>query len=106
MEKLKKRWGISSNGQVLLILLVFSITGSSSLFVARPLLDYLGITRLNFTSEFLWGGLSYYALRILIIFPTYQILLVCYGWLFGQFEFFWNFEKNMLARMGLIRIKK
>ncbi|MFD0975638.1 DUF6787 family protein [Salinimicrobium gaetbulicola] len=106
MEKLKKRWGISSNGQVLLILLVFSITGSSSLFVARPLLDYLGITRLNFTSEFLWGGLSYYALRILIIFPTYQILLVCYGWLFGQFEFFWNFEKNMLARMGLLRIKK
>ena len=106
MEKLKKRWGISSNGQVLLILLVFSITGSSALFVARPLLDYLGITRLNFTSEFLWGGLSYYALRILVIFPTYQILLVCYGWVFGQFEFFWNFEKNMLARMGLIRIKK
>lgn len=106
MEKLKKRWGISSNGQVLLILLVFSITGSSSLFVARPLLDYLGVTRLNFTSEFFWGGVSYYAIRIMVIFPTYQILLVCYGWLFGQFEFFWNFEKNMLARFGLIRVKK
>lgn len=106
MEKLKKRWGISSTGQVLLILLVFSITGSSALFVARPLMEYLGITRLNFTSDFLWGGISYYALRILIVFPTYQILLVCYGWLFGQFEFFWNFEKNMLARFGLMRIKK
>lgn len=106
MEKLKKRWGISSTGQVLLILLVFSITGSSALFVARPLMEYLGITRLNFTSDFLWGGISYYALRILIVFPTYQILLVCYGWLFGQFEFFWNFEKNMLARFGLMRVKK
>lgn len=106
MEKLKKRWGLSSNGQVLLIFLVFSITGSSSLYVARPLLEYLGMARPDFAPEFFWGGLSYYTVRILTIFPTYQILLVTYGWVFGQFEFFWNFEKNMLSRLGLMRVKK
>lgn len=106
MEKLKKRWGISSNGQILLILLVFGITGSSSVFVAKPLLDYIGLARVDFSPEFLWGGFIYYALRILLVFPVYQVLLVGYGWLFGQFEFFWNFEKNMLSRMGFARILK
>ena len=106
MEKLKKRWGISSNGQILLIILVFGITGSSSVFLAKPLLGFMGLERMNFSPEFLWGGLFYYAIRILMIFPIYQVLLVTYGWLFGQFNFFWNFEKNMLSRIGLARILK
>ena len=38
---------------------------------------------------------------ILLIFPVYQILLVAFGWLFGQFKFFWNMEKKMLRRLGL-----
>ncbi|HCO85018.1 MAG TPA: diacylglyceryl transferase, partial [Arenibacter sp.] len=51
--------------------------------------------------DFLWGGLIYLTFRILLIFPIYQFLLVIYGWLFGQFKFFWEFEKKMLSRMGL-----
>jgi hypothetical protein len=106
MEKLKKRWDISSNWQVVMILFVFAITGSSSVYVARPLLEYLGFARVNFSPEFFWGGISYYAIRILTIFPTYQLLLVTYGWIFGQSKFFWNFEKNMLNRLGFSRILK
>lgn len=106
MEKLKKRWGISSNWQVFIIFMVFGLTGSSSVYMAKPVLEMIGFTRLNFSSEFLWGGLSYYALRIIMIFPVYQVLLVAYGWLFGQFTFFWEFEKNMLSKMGLARIVK
>ena len=106
MEKLKKRWGISSTGQILIIILVFGITGSSSVFVAKPILEFLGISRVNFSPDFFWGGLTYYFLRILMIFPVYQVLLVSYGWLFGQFQFFWTFEKNMLSRMGFARILK
>ena len=106
MEKLKRRWGISSNGQVILIILVFGITGSTSVYAAKPVLEFLGITRGNFSADFLWGGLGYYALRFLMIFPIYQILLVAYGWLFGQFKFFWAFEKHMLSRLGFARIIK
>jgi len=100
MEKLKERWGISSTWQIIIILLVFSITGSSSIFVGKPVLHLIGLDRVNFSPDFFFGGLFYYSLRILVIFPIYQVLLVLIGWLFGQFKFFWNFEKAMLSRMG------
>ncbi|MGB7843473.1 MAG: DUF6787 family protein [Salinimicrobium sp.] len=104
MKKLKQHWGIDSNFQVLIILMVFAITGSSSVFLARPLLELLGFARWDFAPEFFWGGLSYYSIRVLTIFPTYQLLLVAFGWLFGQFRFFWAFEKKMLNRLGLARL--
>ena len=100
MEKLKKRWNLTSNWQVLVILLVFSITGYSSLLIAKPVLNLVGLDQAN-TNPWL-----YRPLRILLIFPFYQVLIVCYGWLFGQFEFFWNFEKKMLSRLGFKRFFK
>ena len=106
MEKLKKRWGISSSWQIFLIIVVFGMTGSSSVYVAKPVLEFFGFTRLSFSTDFFWGGLSYYMLRLLLVFPIYQVLLVAYGWLFGQFNFFWSFEKKMLSRMGFSRLIK
>jgi hypothetical protein len=97
MQKLKERWGIQSNFQIILILLVFSITGSSALKLAAPVLDFLGLDR-ELTSPFI-----YWPIRILLIFPIYQVLLIAIGTLFGQFRFFWNMEKKMLKRMGLER---
>ncbi|MGB5553714.1 MAG: DUF6787 family protein [Flavobacteriaceae bacterium] len=100
MERLKQRWGISSTYQLIIIFIVFAITGSSSVYVAKPFLELIGMARTSF-SEAWWGGFLYWTLRILLIFPFYQMLLVAYGWLFGQFRFFWAFEKKMLCRMGL-----
>ncbi len=100
MSKLKERWGISSNFQLIIIFIVFGITGSSSVYVGAPLLEFLSLTKESFPDNFL-GVTLYYVLRILIIFPIYQILLVAFGFLFGQFKFFWAFEKKMLSRMGI-----
>lgn len=100
MNKLKERWGISSNFQLIIIFIVFGITGSSSVYVGSPLLEFLSLTKESFPDTFLCVSF-YYVLRILIIFPIYQILLVAFGFLFGQFKFFWNFEKKMLSRMGI-----
>lgn len=94
MNKLKKRWGIESNLQIILILIVFAITGSTSAKLAGPLCDLLGIHQE--TSSWFW----YWLARIVLIFPIYQVLLVFFGWLFGQFQFFWEFEKKMLGRLG------
>ena len=94
MKKLKERWGISSNWQVAVIFIVFAVTGSTSAKLAGPLTDAIGVTK-----EI--GGFLYWTIRILIIFPIYQVLLVFFGWLFGEYTFFWNFEKKMLKRMGL-----
>ncbi len=100
MKKLKERWGIQSNFQLVIIFVVFSITGSLSAYLAKPALSFLGLSREAFTEDF-WGGFFYFTLRILLIFPIYQVLLVVIGTLFGQNKFFWNFEKKMLSRLGL-----
>ncbi|HEU0135807.1 MAG TPA: DUF6787 family protein [Flavobacterium sp.] len=95
MNKLKQRWGITSNFQLTIIFIVFAITGSSSAILAELLMNWFGWTKQNMN---LW---LYWPLRIILIFPAYQVLLVFFGFVFGQFKFFWNFEKKMLRSMGL-----
>ena len=34
-------------------------------------------------------------------FVAYQFLLLGYGWIFGQFDFFWKMEKKILRRFGI-----
>lgn len=99
-KKLKQRWKLSSDFQLVIIFIVFAITGSSAAFAAKPVMHLLELERSAFHASN-WGAVLYYILRILLIFPIYQILLVCIGTLFGQFRFFWNFEKKMLRRLGL-----
>lgn len=93
-EKLKHRWQITSNWQLFVICVVFAITGSASAWASAPILKALNITKDM-------HGAIYWPLRILIIFPVYQVLLVVIGTLLGQFKFFWAFEKKMLRRFGL-----
>lgn len=95
MASFKERWNITSNWQVFVIIVVFAITGSTSAYLARPFLSLFGISK-----ETLSGWL-YYPLYIIMIFPIYQVLLVSFGFLFGQFKFFWEFEKKMLRSMKL-----
>lgn len=94
MKKLKKRWNIKTNGQLFIVFLVFAITGSSAAKLAAPVTDLFEIKREM-------GWYIYWPFRILIIFPIYQVLLVFFGWVFGEFAFFWNFVKKMLRGMGL-----
>ncbi|MFC4740700.1 DUF6787 family protein [Flavobacterium ponti] len=95
MNKLKKRWNITSNWQLILIFVVFAITGSTAAYLSKPFTDFIGLHK---ESVSLW---LYWPIRLLIIFPIYQIMLVLIGALFGQFKFFWEFEKKMLERLKL-----
>lgn len=95
MKKLKERWGIESGLQLTVILIVFAVTGSTAAYLSKPILAWFGITKAD-TSAWL-----YYVLYIVLILPVYQVLLVSYGFLCGQFKFFWAFEKKMLRGMGL-----
>jgi hypothetical protein len=100
IKYLKKKWGISSNTQLAVIFIVFAITGSASAKLAAPLLEFLGVQPSDFV-EVPMGMVFYTPLRVLIIFPIYQILLIIVATLFFQFKFFWEFEKKILKRMGL-----
>ena len=100
MKKLKEKWGITSNSQLVIILIVFSVTGSIAVWIAKPILDSIGLDKSTVSPWIFWP------IRIAIIFPAYQILIVIVGALFGQFKFFWAFEKKMLARLGFKQFKE
>jgi len=94
-KKLEHKWIVDYKWEMIRIFIVFAITGSSSVIVGRPIIKLLGITLENLNPFLYWF------LFIFVSLVFYQILLVVYGWLLGQFKFFWEFEKKMLGRFGL-----
>ena len=95
VQKLQDRWQLKSGWQVLLVLLTFACTGFSVLFLKEPFYALAGITE----ATPLWWRSLYYCLTVL---PAYQVILLGYGFLFGQFCFFWNFEKKFFGRIGSV----
>ena len=77
--------------QVLIILVVFAFTGSTTVYVKRLFFDLIGIT----VETSLWIKIPVYIIAVLAI---YNVLLLVYGFIFGQFRFFLNFEKKFFSR--------
>ncbi len=94
IEKLKTRWGVKNGWQVLVILIVFALTGFSSLYVKQPIYALF-----NIDANTLSGWQKFLSV-IFITLPIYQVLLLFYGTVLGQFRFFWEFEKRMFSRIG------
>jgi hypothetical protein len=96
-ENLKKRWQLKSTWQVIMVLITFACTGFSVLFLKEPLYTLAGIDE----QTPLWWRALFYCLTVL---PAYQVILLIWGFLFGQFQFFWNFEKRLFGRfIGFFR---
>lgn len=95
INKLEKKWIVNQRWELIRIFLIFALTGSSSVIVGRPFIKLLGVSKDNLHIS------VYYALFIVISLVFYQILLLLWGWILGQFDFFWRFEKKMLKRLGL-----
>ena len=91
LEKLKIRWNIQSNFQVVIILVVFAITGSAAVYAKKAVFDFIQIT----SETALWIKIPIY---IIVILAVYNFLLLVVGYLFGQFRFFWEFEKKFFSR--------
>ncbi len=68
---------------------VFSLAGMAIVWVRKPIFYLLGITsKTAFIIKFFaW---------LIVVFPTYQINLLIFGFLFGKFSFFWEREKKFL----------
>jgi hypothetical protein len=100
MNKLKQRWGLKSNLQVILVFVVFSINGSFAAKIAGPLTNFIG---LNHDSTNPW---LFWPVRIFLVFLVYQLTLPLVGFCFGLHKFFWNFSKKTLSRIGFKRFFK
>ncbi len=93
ISKLKEKWEINSNWQFLIINIVFAISGSLTIYVRKPIFHLLGIDQ---NTHFVFKILLY----IVTVTPAYFAILIIVGTLFGQFRFFWNFEKRIFRRFG------
>ncbi len=95
-NKLIKIFRVKDIYQLIIIFIVFGITGSLSVVLGKYVLMYI------FGESFLSND-YYWLLRLILIFPIYQVLLIIIGALFGQFKYFWEIEKKILIKMKLIK---
>lgn len=100
LQKLQSKWNLKSLRQVILVLIVFALTGFTILFIKKPIFDFLGISMER-------GGFWKTVLYLLLVLPLYQIILLMWGFVFGQFDFFWEKEKQFLRRVtGRKKVEK
>lgn len=92
-QRLQEKWKVNGT-QLLLILCVFAITGTTTAYFTRQATRWLQLD-----SSMAW----YWILKVLILVFGYQVLILLFAIPFGQFRFFWNYEKKILSRMGLIK---
>ena len=95
IKTLKKILKVENYFQLTMIMIVFAVTGSSTLFLSDYLLIIFNITKVSMNIYIYW------TLRVIVIFPVYQILLIIIGTIFGQFDYFWRFEKKFLKKIGI-----
>ena len=90
IDRLAVRWKVAPS-RVLIILLVFACTGFTVMFLKRPIVAWAT----GSGQPSVWFSVGYY----LLILPFYNLVLPVYGALFGQFRFFWDFEKRFFGRL-------
>jgi formyltetrahydrofolate-dependent phosphoribosylglycinamide formyltransferase len=95
LNKLQQKWNVSSV-QLLLILCTFAVTGTTTAVISRYITGWVGFNESTF---WLWKLL----LRIFMLVFGYQVILMIVAFFFGQFPFFWNYEKKILRRMGIMK---
>lgn len=93
IKKLQDKWGLESLWQVVIVLIVFACTGFTIVLIKAPIINFI-----TGGGEKQWWMTVIYFLLIL---PIYNIFLLFYGFLFGQFAFFWKYEKKVLKRFGI-----
>ena len=95
-SKLIKIFKVKDFNQLIIIFIVFGITGSLSVVLGKYVL-------INIFGESFLNKDYYWFLRLILIFPIYQVLLIVIGASFGQFRYFWEIEKKILIKMKLIK---
>ena len=81
VERMRRRWGVGPLG-VAAILAAFALAGMTTVWLRAPIMEFL----LPSTSP----GWLQWAIYLVIMLPVYQALLLGYGTLLGQFDFFWS----------------
>ena len=90
VDRLKEKWNVKSTGQFIIIMIVFACTGMTVVLIKKPIIYLFVEDGVQPT----WFRIIYW----LLIFPIYNCILLFYGFVFGQFQFFWAYEQKMINR--------
>ncbi len=97
IQNLINKFNAKSKVHLFIIFIVFGLSGSFSLWISSPILAALDLKNM------LNNYPLYILFRVLIIIPIYQLILIVIATLFGEFEYFWKFEKKFLKRIKIIK---
>ena len=84
MDRIKKIFKVTSTYQLVIVFVVFGITGSLSLVISEYISIFLHLDNI--------------IMSIISILIVYQVLLIIIGTLFGEFDYFWEMEKKIISR--------
>ena len=93
IKNLQRKFEARSIKHLAIIFLVFSISGSLTVYLSFPLINILQI------KKYIDNSFLQFLIRLLIIFPVYQLALICIGIIFGEFKYFSHFEKKILKKL-------
>jgi formyltetrahydrofolate-dependent phosphoribosylglycinamide formyltransferase len=96
-KRLQRKWGVSTR-QFWIIFLAFALTGTTAAYLTRYLTHWLGM---DASTHWAWKLL----LRLGMLLIGYQVLLLFYGALLGEFAFFWKYERRLLEKLGVLKGK-
>ena len=90
-DRLKAKWKVSGS-RLFLILCTFAVTGTLTAYASKAVTGWVGFDEETY---WLWKAL----LRIVVLLFGYQVIILVVSFFFGQFPFFWNYEKKILRWM-------
>lgn len=93
LQKLQTKWQLNNFWQVIAVLSAFSLAGSTVVVIRPWFFQWLGMDE---QASLLLKTLAY----IVFIFPMYQVLLLVYGSLLGQHQFFTHKTKKIGLRLS------
>jgi formyltetrahydrofolate-dependent phosphoribosylglycinamide formyltransferase len=89
-KKLRQKWKVNGT-DLALILCTFAVTGTLTAWISRQITGWLAVDKYSF---------AWWSLKIGVLIFGYQVIILIIGFCFGQFRFFWNYEKKILKRLG------
>ncbi len=87
-RRLQDKWGVSGL-RFALILFVFAIGGSLTGFLAKKLMPLFGIE----------NQVIYWVIYVIVVTLLWPVCVMLVSVPFGQFQFFWQYQKKLFARI-------
>lgn len=87
LSKLQDKWKLNSIFQVIMVLIIFTLGGSTCAFLGRKFMPLIGMED---------KGAGYWVVYILIVTILWPVCVLFYSILLGQYPFF----KKYLGQMG------